>query len=162
MRKSESRLSSCGSGQFFDLPKSKKTLCPGVSLTQKPGWPLNQKPANCLLPIFFTWFYIKWPDLDILCWKVDFREKLGTVLMYLIFLPVLKWNTWFWNSAVAWGGAGGAWVPPIVWQARLIWSAAMLLMLLYGSLGLFRFAKACFLFFFMASTKKLQLKITGN
>ena len=51
-------------------------------------------------------------------------------------------------SAVAWGGAGGAWVPPIVWQARLIWSAAMLLMLLYGSLGLFRFARACFLFFY--------------
>ena len=46
--------------------------------------------------------------------KWTFREKLGTVLMYLIFLPVLKWNTWLVikNSAVEWGGAGGTWVSP--------------------------------------------------
>ena len=36
---------------------------------------LIKKPQNRLLPIFFTWFYIKWSGFIVLCWKMDFSQK---------------------------------------------------------------------------------------
>ena len=44
---------------------------------KKPSWWLYQiqrhllikTPKNRFLPIFFTWFYMKWPDWVVLCWN---------------------------------------------------------------------------------------------
>ena len=36
---------------------------------------VNQKTYKSPFADFFTWFSIKWPDLVVLCWKVDFSQK---------------------------------------------------------------------------------------
>ena len=41
---------------------------------------LMKRPNSCLLLAFFTWFNISWLDLVVLCLKVDFLRKLGTLL----------------------------------------------------------------------------------
>ena len=42
---------------------------------KKLGILLNQKPKKSPFADFFTWFYIKWPDWVVLCWKVNIFQK---------------------------------------------------------------------------------------